>query len=240
MTGTPTLASSSAGWPELVLAWARSLFLSLRSGQHRSLRCVALGVQIIFTLSLVSHPRLIFPFFPIPTLFGGCTFCPRQAVTTVDYRSSRDGGRIVKVGVCERHVHGAPAKYYPKNQILENFWLYVPLFLFYGFILLLLLGYGYFMLEPLKEPELSRHARLALMVLLAGVSMTAIVLLHARQAFIVTVFGDEFDASRWLFWLALPITTIVVLVASLHAYPVGVVGKSEQAKSPDNSTSSSS
>lgn len=189
-----------------VLTRLARLGASLLTGSHRLLRLAALTTQLVFAVALLTHPKLVIPY--LPGLIGGCTFCPARAVTSVDYRRSAE---LVKVPVCSQHVHGAPASYNPRQQTLGNFWLLAPLFLFYGFIILLLTFYGIAMLAGLEDPAPSPVAWWpAFAVLLAGILMTGIVALHARQMLAVTVFGEEFDAARWLFWLALPLAALVV------------------------------
>lgn len=179
---------------------------SLASGPYRLLRISALGAQLIFAVALLKHPRLVIPY--LPGLIGGCTFCPARVVTSIDYRRN---GETIKVPVCSKHVHDAPASYDPRQQALGNFWLLAPLLLFYGFVLLLLACYGLAMLTGLEDPAPSPIAWWpAFSVLVIGLGMTGIVALHARQMLAVTVFGEEFDAARWLFWLALPLAALVV------------------------------
>lgn len=87
----------------------------------------------------------------------------------------------------------------------------MPLFLFYGFILLLLAFYGLAMLAGLEVPAPSPVAWWpAFAVLVVGIGMTGLVALHARRTLTVTAFGEEFDAARWLFWLALPLAALIV------------------------------
>ncbi len=140
---------------------------------------------------------------------------------------------MIRTPVCSEHVHGAPARYNPRQQSLGNFWLLAPLFLFYGFILLLLAFYGYAMLAGLEEPAPSPIAWWpSCAVLLAGAAMTGLVALHARRMLLVTLFGEEFDAARWIFWLALPITSLVVLILSPAAAAVEAAGRNQQPARP--------
>ncbi len=202
-------APTRPGMLEQALAWPGGFLASLRTGPNRLLRYLALVSQVAFGVALLAQPKLVIHFFP--SVIGGCTFCPARAVSAIDYRR---GGEVVRVPVCSEHVHGAPASYNPRQQSLGNVWLLAPLFLFYCFLLLVLLTCGYFMLEALRVSAASRHVWPGLLVLAAGGLMTGIVALHARRMLMVTIFGEAFDAARWLFWLALPVTAFLAAVVA--------------------------